>query len=106
MGCFIHWTPEEAYDLAVEKCGYHVDHELADFYSKHDCYYDKMETLYDYIRHIKTGMYARTYDNSKEISNGGEGKFSEKYIKERIEYLDMSEEGFWQYINKAKSIYL
>lgn len=120
LGYYIKWDPQEMYYYAAENCGYESNTERTQgSYSKYSSIDDKIDPLHYYTTFIKFGIGRATYDAAQEIRNGKitreEGvalvkkfdhEFPDRFFKECLEYMSITEEQFWQVIDKARSPHL
>ena len=88
-------------------------------YSKYSSIDDRIDPLHYYTTYIKFGIGRATYDAAQEIRNHKitreEGlalvkrydhEFASKYLREILDYMDISEGHFWELINAARSPHL
>jgi N-acetyl sugar amidotransferase len=120
LGYYLKWDPQECYYYASEHTGFHANTERTEgSYSKYSSIYDQIDPLHYYTTYIKFGIGRATYDSAQEIRNGKitreEGialvkkydhEFPSKYFKNILEYMDITEERFWEVINNARSPHL
>lgn len=120
LGYYLRWDPQECYYYAAEHTGFQANTERTEgSYSKYSSIDDKIDPLHYYTTLIKFGIGRATYDAAQEIRNNKitreEGvalvkrydqEFPKKYFKEILEYMDISDERFWEIINKARSPHL
>lgn len=114
---FHKWNPQENYYYAVEHTGFKANPERTEgTYSKYASLDDKMDGMHFYMRFIKFGLGRTMEDAAHEIRDGHlvreegiallkkyEGEFPEKYFKEFLDYLDISEEHFWEVVDDWRS---
>ena len=117
LGYYIRWDPQEAYYFAVEHTGFEANSERTEgTYSKYNSIDDRSDPFHYYTTYIKFGIGRATYDASQEIRNHKitreEGialvkkydhEFPKKYFKEMLNYMDITEERFWELIDKFRS---
>tara|TARA_Y100001958_G_C21248319_1_gene580862 strand:- start:631 stop:1827 length:1197 start_codon:yes stop_codon:yes gene_type:complete len=110
---FHKWTPQENYYYCVENTGFKPNPERNEgTYSKYASLDDKMDGFHYYLRYIKFGLGRCMEDAAHEIRDGHitreegialmnryEGEFPKKYFSEFLEYLDISEEHFWEVVD-------
>lgn len=120
LGYYLKWDPQECYYYAAEHTEFQANTERTEgSYSKYSSIDDKIDPLHYFTTLIKFGIGRATYDAAQEIRNGKitreEGvalvkrydtEFPSKYFKEILEYMDISEERFWEVINSARSPHL
>lgn len=117
---YLKWDPQESYYYAAENCGFQANVERTEgSYSKYSSIDDRIDPLHYYTTLIKFGIGRATYDAAQEIRNGKitreEGvalvqrfdtEFPAKYFKEILEYMNISEQYFWEIIDSARSPHL
>jgi len=120
LGYYIKWTPQEAYYYAVEHTGFQArPFRTEGTYSKYNSIDDKIDDLHYYTTFIKFGLGRASYDASQEIRNKHlireegvalvrrfDGEFPKKYLKEVLEYLDISPERFVGLCDEFRSPHL
>jgi N-acetyl sugar amidotransferase len=120
LGYYLKWIPQENYYYSVENTGFEANQERTEgTYSKYNSIDDRMDGLHYYTTYIKFGIGRATYEASQEIRNHHitreegvrlvhrfDGGFPRRYFKEILEYMNMTEEAFWQIINKFRSPHL
>jgi N-acetyl sugar amidotransferase len=120
LGYYIKWDPQEVYYYAVEHTGFEANPERTEgTYSKYASLDDRIDGFHYFTSYIKFGLGRATMDAAQEIRNHKitreegialihryDGEFPEKYFQEVLEYMDISEEYFWELINAARSPHL
>lgn len=120
LGYYLKWDPQECYYYAAEHTGFSANTERTEgSYSKYSSIDDRIDPLHYYTTYIKFGIGRSTYDAAQEIRNDKitreegvglvkryDAEFPQKYFKEILEYLGITEEEFWTHINKARSPHL
>lgn len=120
LGYYLKWNPQEIYYYAAEKTGFRPNSGRTEgTYSKYASLDDKIDGFHYYTAYIKFGIGRATYDAAIEIRNGQinreegvalvkrfDGEFPRRYFKDVLEYMDISEELFWELINKGRSPHL
>ena len=120
LSYYIRWDPQECYYYASENTGFVPNSERTEgSYSKYSSIDDKIDPFHYYTTLIKFGIGRATYDASQEIRNykitREEGvalvhrfdqEFPRKYFREFLEYINISEENFWNIINSGRSPHL
>ena len=120
LGYYVKWDPQECYYYAVDNTGFKANTERTQgSYSKYSSIDDKIDPFHYFTTLIKFGIGRATYDAAQEIRNGKitreEGvhlvkkydqEFPDKYYHEFLEYIDTTEEEFWQTIEKFRSKHL
>lgn len=120
LGYYLRWDPQECYYYAAEHTGFAVNDERTEgSYSKYSSIDDRIDPLHYYTTYVKFGIGRATYDAAQEIRNHkitreeGVGlvqrydhEFIHRYFREILDYMDISEERFWELINAARSPHL
>ncbi len=120
LGYYIKWTPQEAFYYASEHCGFEPNPERTEgTYSKYNSIDDRVDGYHYFTTWIKFGIGRATYDAAQELRNGPltreegvalvhrfDGEFPKRYFREFLEYVDLSEERFWEIIDGARSPHL
>ena len=120
LGYYLKWVPQEAYYYAVENSGFKArPFRSQGTYGKYQSIDDKIDDLHWYTTYIKFGLGRASYDASQEIRNNHidreeaialvnkfDGEFPEKYFKETMDYLDISEEDFHRLCDEFRSPHL
>eukprot|EP01155_Anaeramoeba_flamelloides_P030824 Anaeramoba_flamelloidesa87600_49.p1 GENE.a87600_49~~a87600_49.p1 ORF type:complete len:406 (-),score=37.64 a87600_49:130-1347(-) len=120
LGYYLKWHPQEVYYFSVENTDFMPNMARTEgSYSKYRSLDDKMDWLHWYTYHAKFGMGRTTFDTSQEIRNEEitreegislikrfDGEYPEVYIKEILEYLDVSKEEFDDIIDGARPDHL
>lgn len=117
---FHKWTPQENYYYCVENTGFKPNPERTEgTYSKYASLDDKMDGFHYYMRYIKFGLGRCVEDAAHEIRDGHitreegialmnryEGEFPGKYFKDFLEYLDITQEHFWEVVDSWRAPHL
>ncbi|OGX38691.1 MAG: LPS biosynthesis protein [Omnitrophica WOR_2 bacterium RIFCSPHIGHO2_02_FULL_50_17] len=120
LGFYERWDPQEMYYYASEHTGFQAAPERSiGTYSKYTEIDDILIPFHFYTTYIKFGIGRATYDAAQEIRNGKiareegvalvrkyDGEFPEKYFKQFLEYMNISEERFWEVVDNARSPHL
>ena len=110
---FHKWFPQENYYYCVEHTGFKPNPERTEgTFSKYASLDDKMDGFHYYMRYIKFGLGRCMEDAAHEIRDGHltreegialmrryEGEFPKRYFKEFLEYLDITEDHFWEVVD-------
>ncbi len=111
------WVPQENYYYAAEYTGFesNPDGRSEGTHSKYASLDDKTDGFHWYLGYIKFGMGRTTRDVSMEIRckhltreegvalvRRYDGEFPQKYFKEFLEYLDISEGYFWEVVDRYR----
>jgi len=114
------WKPQENYYYSVENTGFKPNPERSEgTYSKYASLDDKMDGMHYYMRYVKFGLGRCVEDAAHEIRDGHitrekgialmkryEGEFPKKYFKDFLEYLDITEEHFWDVVDSWRAPHL
>ena len=112
------WVPQENYYYSVENTGFEAnpDGRSEGTYSKYASLDDQMDGFHYYLGFIKFGIGRTTSDTAHEIRDDHinreeaialikkyDGEFPGLYFKEFLEYLEITEEGFWKVMNRFRN---
>ncbi len=114
------WSPQENYYYCIEHTGFKPNSERSEgTYSKYSSLDDKMDGFHYYMRYIKFGLGRCLEEAAHEVRDGHitreegvalmrkyEGEFPEKYFKDFLDYLDISEDHFWEVVNNWRAPHL
>lgn len=115
------WTPQENYYYAQKNAGFqqNPDGRSEGTYSKYASLDDKTDGFHFYLQFIKFIFGRCTSEASMEIRCGHltreegvalvrkyDGEFPKLYFKDYLEYLDLTEEEFWQIVDKFRTPHL
>ncbi len=117
---FNKWNPQENYYYCSKKTGFKPNPERNEgTYSKYTSVDDKMDGFHFYLRYIKFGLGRCMEDAAHEIRDGHisreegvalmkkyEGEFPKKYFKEFLDYLQITENHFWDVVDSWRSDHL
>ena len=120
LGYFLKWDPQECFYYAAENTGFKPNTERTEgSYSKYSSIDDKIDPFHYYTTYIKFGIGRATYDASQEIRNDkitrDEGiglvksfdhEFPNKFFTDFLQYINISEEVFYETINQFRSPHL
>jgi N-acetyl sugar amidotransferase len=120
LGYYLKWDPQECYYYAAEHTGFSANTERTEgSYSKYSSIDDRIDPFHYYTTLIKFGIGRATYDAAHEIRNNKitreegvalvkryDSEFPKKYFKEILEYMQISEDKFWEYVNRGRSPHL
>jgi len=110
MSYFRYYDPMEAFYSATEHTGFTPNEERSEgTYSKYASLDDKTDGFHFYLAFIKFGIGRATSDAAHEIRDGQltreegvalvhryDGEFPKRHFPEFMEYLDITEERFWE----------
>lgn len=120
LGFYLPWDPQECYYYAVENTGFQANSERTPgTYSKYSSIDDKIDMFHYFTTLIKFGIGRATYDASQEVRNGKitrdeavhlvnkyDQEFPAKYFDDFLEYIDISEQEFWNTVDQFRSPHL
>ncbi len=120
LGYYMKWDPQESYYFSVENTDFYPNCERTEgSYSKYNSLDDKIDWFHFYTYYIKFGIGRATYDASQEVRNGHltrdegvrlvkrfDGEFPRKYFKDNLDYMGITEEKFYEIIEKARPPHL
>ncbi len=119
MSYYKKWIPQEHYYLSQKHTGFEAnpDGRSEGTYSKYASLDDKLDGFHYYLAFIKFGIGRATSDAAHEIRDGHitreegvalvrkyDGEFPKKYFKDFLDYLDITEEYFWNVVNFYRSL--
>ncbi len=111
------WVPQENYYIASEHTGFQANPSgrSEGTYSKYASLDDKLDGLHYYLAFIKFGIGRATSDAAHEIRDNHltrqegaalikkfDGEFPKRWFRESLEYLQISEERFWDVIDRFR----
>lgn len=111
------WIPQENYYYATEHTGFQCNPtgRSEGTYSKYASLDDQMDGFHFYLAFIKFGIGRATSDAAHEVRDGHitreeavalvkrfDGEFPQRWFKEHLSYLDITEEQFWDTIEKFR----
>jgi len=115
------WIPQENFYYSQKYAGFSAneDGRSEGTYSKYASLDDKTDGFHFYLGYIKFGLGRTTRDAMMEIRSNHitrdegvalvkryDGEFPQKYFKDFLEYLDISEEKFWEVIDSYRPPHL
>lgn len=115
------WSPQENYYYAMEHSGFasNPDGRSEGTYTKFASLDDKIDGQHYYTMFIKFGQGRAMNDVNRDIRDGFitreegielinkyDGEFPSKYFREVLDYMGISEERYWEVIDKARSPHL
>ena len=120
LGYYLKWDPQEMYYYAVNNTGFSSNDERTEgSYSKYSGIDDKMDTLHYFTSFIKFGLGRASYDAAQEIRNNKitreegiilvnkfDAEIPKKYVIDMLEYMNISEDTFWETIDKNRPKHL
>ena len=126
-GLNMHWLaayrrhdPMEAFYTASQYTGFQPNTERSEgTYTKYSSIDDKCDGFHFWLGWIKMGIGRATSDASHEVRDGQltrdeavalvrryDGEFPKRYFQEFLEYLDITEEHFWEVVNAWRAPHL
>ncbi len=120
LGWYVNWDPQKAFYYASEHCGFKPDDQRTEgTYGKYSSIDDKIDGLHYFTHFIKFGLGRCTFDASHEIRNGHitrqeaialknkfDGELPKRYFKECLEYMNITEDEFWETTDRSRSEHL
>ena len=120
LGYYLKWDPQECFYYAAKHTGFRPNSERTEgTFSKYSGIDDKIDTFHYYLTFIKFGIGRATYDACQEIRNDKitrdeginlikkfDSEFPKKYFNDFLEYIDISEENFFETVDKFRSPHL
>ena len=117
---FRKWVPQENFYYAAENTGFTPNPNRNEgTYSRYASLDDKIDGFHYYLAYIKFGLGRATSDAAHEIRDGHltreegvalvkkyDGEFPAKHFKDFLEYIDITEEYFWEVIDSFRSPHL
>ncbi len=111
------WVPQENYYLASEHTGFQANPtgRSEGTYSKYASLDDQMDGFHFYLAFIKFGIGRATSDAAHEVRDSHitreegaalvkqfDGEFPRRWFKEFLSYLDITEERFWDVVDRYR----
>jgi N-acetyl sugar amidotransferase len=120
LGYYLKWVPQNNYYYSVEQIGFEANEFRTEgTYSKYNSIDDKTDSYHYWTTLIKFGLGRASYDAAQEIRNQhierSEGialvhrydqEFPRRYFQEFLEYLDLTEEQFFEIAESFRSPHL
>jgi N-acetyl sugar amidotransferase len=120
LGYFIKWDPQECYYYSVDNVGFEANPVRTEgTYSKYNSLDDRIDGFFYYSSFIKFGMGRTMQDAAQEVRNKKittdeakalikkyEGEFPQRYYKEFLEYIEMTDEEFKKLCDEFRSPHL
>jgi N-acetyl sugar amidotransferase len=120
LGYYKFWDPQENYYYCKEHTGFNPNTERSEgTYSKYASLDDQIDGYHYHLGFIKFGIGRTTSDAAHEIRDGKitreegialvkkyDGEFPRKYLREFLEYVQISEEEFFEVIDSWRSEHL
>lgn len=111
------WVPQENYYYAAEHTGFKANPEghSEGTYSKYASLDDKTDGFHFYLSYIKFGLGRASRDAQMEIRHKHitreegvalvrryDGEFPQKYFKEFLEYIEITQDHFWEVVDRYR----
>ena len=120
FGYFKKWVPQDNFFYAAENTGFQPNPERTEgTYSKYASIDDRLDGMHYFMKYIKFGFARATDDASHEIRDGHitreeeislvkkyDGEFPEKYFNDFLDYLDITNEQFWEIVDSWRPSHL
>lgn len=120
LGYYLRWDPQECYYYAAENTGFQANSVRTEgSYSKYSSIDDKIDPFHYFTTLIKFGIGRATYDAAQEVRNDKitrdeaiylvrkyDTEFPIKYFKDFLDYIDTTEDDFWNSVDKHRSPHL
>ena len=120
LGYYLKWDPQECFYYAVDNTGFAPNTERTQgSYSKYSSIDDKIDPFHYFTTLMKFGLGRASYDAAQEIRNGKitreEGvelvrkydqEFPDRFFHEFLEYVSLTEEEFWETVDRFRSPHL
>jgi N-acetyl sugar amidotransferase len=121
MSYYSEWKPQENYYYSVENCGFEAnpDGRSEGTYSKYASLDDRVDGFHYFTMFIKFGQGRAMNDAAHEIRDGHitreeavalvhkyDGEFPKKHFQEFLDYIDITEQQFWEAIDRNRSPHL
>lgn len=121
MSYYQNWSPQENYYYAKKYSNFvsNLDGRSEGTYTKFSSLDDKIDGQHYYTMFIKFGQGRAMNDACRDIRDGFitreeaillmkkyDGEFPKKYFKEFLNYIDISEEKYWEIIDKSRPDHL
>jgi len=117
---FLNYNPQNNFYFASENTNFQINPvRMEGTYTKYSSLDDKIDNLHHYTWFIKTGRGRATEDAALEVRNNiinreeavslvkkFDGEFPRRYFKDILEYLSMTEEEFYNVVDKFRSPHL
>lgn len=117
LGYFMNWIPQDCYYYAVEHSDFEANPTRSEgTYTKYSSIDDKTDGFFYYTTFIKFGYGRATLDAAQEIRHRHitreegvalvrkfDGEFPQKYFKEFLDYINITEDEFWKKIDAFRN---
>ncbi len=120
MSYFVNWSPQSNYYYAKKNGNFESNFDRSEgTYTKYSSLDDKVDGQHYYTMYIKFGQGRAMNDVNRDIRDGFisreeginlidkyDGEFPKKYFSEFLEYINISEQEYWEIIDKARPSHL
>ena len=121
MSFFINWSPNNNFYYAKENCNFeqNPNGRSEGTYTRYSSLDDKLDGQHYYTMYIKFGQGRAMNDVNREIRDGFitreeglelirkyDGEFPQEHFAWTLDYLDITEEKYWEIIDAARSPHL
>ena len=120
LGYYLKWDPQECYYYSADNTGFQANPVRTEgTYSKYSSIDDKIDPFHYFTTFIKFGIGRCSYDAAQEVRHDKitrdeacylvskyDAEFPSIYFKEFLNYIDSSEDEFWETVNKHRSPHL
>lgn len=121
LGYYLKWIPQEMYYYAASHSGFEANPygRTEGTYSKYNSLDDRIDGFHYYTTYIKFGLGRASYDAAQEIRSGHltraegmalvkrfDGEFPQRWFKEILDYMMISEKQFWRAIDRNRPPHL
>jgi N-acetyl sugar amidotransferase len=120
LGYYLKWNAQENFYYSSTNTGFLTnDQRTEGSYSKYSSFDDKVDSFHWYTYFIKFGIGRATHDACQEIRHGTisrdeavklvnkfDHEFPQRYFRDFLDYINISEKEFWETIDKFRSPHL
>ena len=121
LGYYLKWVPQEMYYYAAQNAGFEANPygRTEGTYSKYNSLDDRIDGFHYFTTFIKFGLGRASYDAAQEIRSGHltrdegvalvrrfDGEFPQRWFKEILDYMMITEKQFWQAIDRNRPPHL
>ena len=120
MSYYLNWSPQSNFYYAKENGGFESNFDRSEgTYTKYSSLDDKIDGQHYYTMYIKFGQGRAMNDANRDIRDGFltceeglalvkkyDGEFPKKYFKDFLEYINISEQEYWEKIDSCRPPHL
>jgi len=120
MSYYLNWSPQSNFYYAKENGNFESNYERSEgTYTKHSSLDDKIDGQHYFTMFIKFGQGRTMNDANRDIRDGFltreegiallkkyDGEFPKKYFKDFLEYIEISENEYWEKIDNGRPKHL